>query len=86
MIVAPARNCGKTARFKIAQALALVFQRRDVLADFEAELIEEVHGRVRKDPAVVAAVTPAEWAVIDDAMAAMLAAPRQDLTAAGQAA
>lgn len=86
MIIMTARQCGKTARFRINQAAALLHQRREVLADFEAELIEEVRGRVMGDPAAVAAITAAEWRVIDDAMAAMLAAPRQDLTAAGQAA
>lgn len=70
----------------IIQAHSLLFQRGEVLADFEAELIAEVRGRVRKDPALVAAVTEAEWRVIDDAVAAMRAAPRQDLTAAGLAA
>ena len=86
MFVQTARQCGKSARFKIIQASALLQQRRDVLADFEAELIEEVRGRVMGAPAAVAAVTAAEWRVIDDAMDAMRAAPRQDLTAAGLAA
>lgn len=71
---------------KIIQASALLFQRREVLADFEAELIEEVRERVMADPAAVVAVTAAEWRVIDDAIAAMRQAPRQDLTAAGLAA
>lgn len=72
--------------FKIIQASAMLQQRREVLADFEAELIEEVRGRVMGDPAAVAAVTAAEWRVIDDAMSAMRTAPRQDFTAAGLAA
>lgn len=76
----------KSALFRVIQASALLYQRRDVLADFEAELIEEVRGRVLRDPQVVRAITAAEWAVIDDAMEAMRAAPRQDLTAAGLAA
>lgn len=71
---------------KIVQASALLFQRREVLADFEAELIEEVRARVLADPKAIAAVTAAEWRVIDDALAAMRQAPRQDLTAAGLAA
>lgn len=76
----------KTALFRVVQASALLYQRRDVLADFEAELIEEVRGRVLRDPDAVRAITAAEWAVIDDAMTAMRSAPRQDLTAAGLAA
>lgn len=82
----PSRRVGKTALFNIIQASALLFQRREVLADFEAELIEEVRERVMADPAAVVAVTAAEWRVIDDAIAAMRQAPRQDLTAAGLAA
>lgn len=86
MLIQTARQCGKSACFKIIQASSLLRQRREVLADFEAELIEEVRGRVLSDPAAVAAVTAAEWRVIDDAMDAMRSAPRQDLTAAGLAA
>ena len=76
----------QSVRVRIIRAKALMFTSRDVLADFEAELIAEVHRRVMDDPAALAAVTPAEMAVIDDALAAMLKAPRQDLTAAGLAA
>lgn len=86
MLIQTARQCGKSANFRISQASSMLHQRREVLADFEAELIEEVRGRVLSDPAAVAAVTAAEWRVIDDAMEAMLSAPRQDLTAAGLAA
>ncbi|MFC5372866.1 hypothetical protein ACFPIF_09900 [Brevundimonas faecalis] len=86
MIVHPARQCGKTARIRIIQATALLQQRREVLADFEAELIEEVRRRVMADPAAIVAVTAAEWRVIDDALDAMRSAPTQALTAAGLAA
>lgn len=85
-VVLTARQCGKSGRLKIIQASSLLYQRRDVLADFEAELIEDVRGRVLSDPAAIAAVTASEWAVIDDALTAMRTAPRQDLTAAGLAA
>lgn len=71
---------------KITQAAALLWQRREVLADFEIELIEEVRARVRAHAEAVEAVTDAEWRVIDDATAAMRSAPTQALTAAGLAA
>lgn len=80
------RGFVRKAHFRVIQASALLHQRRDVLADFEAELIEDVRSRVMSDPAAVVAVTSAEWTVIDDALAAMRSAPRQDLTAAGLAA
>lgn len=66
---------------KIIRANALMFGKGDVLADFERDLVREVHGR--RD---ITVTTEAEWQVIDDAVAAMEAAPRQDLTAAGLAA
>lgn len=72
-------------QLRVIRANALMFTRGDVLADFEAELIAEVHkGLVQSRFTRV--VTPAEMAVIDDAMAAMQAAPRQDLTDKGMAA
>lgn len=86
MIAHTARQCGKSALFRIKQASALLQERREVLADFEAEVIEEVRRRVTADPAAIVAVTPAEWRVIDDALDAMRAAPTQALTSAGLAA
>lgn len=74
------RGFVRKARIRIIWASALMVQRREVLADFEAELIAEVRARIRRDPASVAAVTPAEWQVIDDALAALFAAPDQPLS------
>lgn len=74
-----------TNSFRIIRANALMFTRSDVLADFEIELIKEVHGRLTGS-LFSRVVTPAEWSVIDDAVAAMEAAPRQDLTDSGLAA
>lgn len=72
-------------RIRIIRAHALTYSHADVLADFEIELIREVHGRIRRQGSI-RSVTPAEWQVIDDATEAMSRAPRQDLTAAGLAA
>lgn len=66
---------------RIIRANALMHSKGDVLTDFERDLVREVHRR--RDLAVT---TAAEWQVINDAIAAMDAAPRQDLTAAGLAA
>lgn len=70
-------------RLKALRANALMFYRGEVLADFERELIREVHDRV-----VVrnGAATASELQVIEDALAAMDAAGRQDLTDMGLAA
>lgn len=70
----------------IKRARSLLWVRQDVLADFEIALINEVYSRVLANPASIRAVTAGEWCVIEDATEAMLAAPRQDLTAMGQAA
>jgi hypothetical protein len=61
----------------INQARTLLISRAEVLADFEADLIGEVWSRIRRDAAALAAVTTAEWQVIEDAVSAMLAAPAQ---------
>ncbi len=68
----------------LVRAFAWLHFRADVLSDFEIDLIREVHARRRRDPS--SPVTPAELAVIEDAVAAMRSAPRQDLTSAGLAA
>lgn len=65
------------------RANALAYQRGDVLADFEITLITDVHRRVVRDGGVM---TASERQVIEEAVAAMAAAPRQDLTQAGLAA
>ena len=70
---------------RIIRAAALVHQRGEVLADFEIETIQTVRRRLG-DKGIPCVVTPAEWQVIDDAVAAMERAPRQDLTDAGLAA
>lgn len=70
---------------RIIRANALLEQRGEVLADFEIETIRTVRRRVGNQ-GLPFVVTPAEWQVIDDAVAAMERAPRQDLTDAGQAA
>lgn len=72
-------------RIRIIRAHALTYSHADVLADFEIELIREVHGRFLGQGST-RSITPAEWQVIDDATEAMSRAPRQDLTAAGLAA
>lgn len=75
----------KADRIRLIRAHLLTFSHGEVLADFEIELIREVHGRFR-DQASLRAVTSAQWQVINDALDAMSRAPRQDLTAAGLAA
>lgn len=62
---------------------ALMHTRREVLADFEADTVREAHDRVVYGRGVL---TDDERRVIEDAMAAMIHAPRQDLTDAGLAA
>lgn len=71
---------------RIIRANALLFFRGDVLADFEADLIRSAHRRLVRSGDQPGQVTSAEWAVIDDAVAAMERAPRQDLTEMGLAA
>lgn len=73
------------ARIRLIRAHALTFSRAEVLADFEVSLIREVHGRCM-DQRSIRSITPGEQQVIDEALAAMTRAPRQDLTAAGLAA
>ncbi|WEK38655.1 MAG: hypothetical protein P0Y50_08825 [Candidatus Brevundimonas colombiensis] len=67
----------------LIRANALMHTRREVLADFEAETVREAHDRVVLGRGVLSA---GEARVVGDALAAMVAAPRQDLTAAGMAA
>lgn len=67
----------------LIRANALMHSRGDVLADFEADLVREAHDRVVHGVGVLA---DAERVIVQDALDAMLAAPRQDLTAAGIAA
>lgn len=67
----------------IVTAHTLAYTRADVLADFELELVQDVYQRVQIGGGLP---TAEEMRVIEDARAAMLAAPRQDLTAAGLAA
>ena len=55
----------------------------EVLADFERELIREVHDRIVLRTGVA---TASELQVVEDALAAMDAAGRQDLTDMGMAA
>lgn len=57
----------------ITRAVVLATAARDVLSDFEAELVREVALRFRTFGRWCA-VTVAEWAVIEDAIAAMHAA------------
>lgn len=68
-------------RITLIRANALMFSKGEVLADFERDLLREVHGRPD-----LRITTPAEWHVIDAAIEAMTAAPRQDLTDKGLAA
>ncbi len=70
-------------RWLLVRANSLVFQRGEVLADFERETIAEAHRRVVREDGVM---TPAERQVVEDAVEAMIKAGRQDLTAAGLAA
>ncbi len=71
---------------RIIRANALMFNRGEVLADFERDTIQEAHRRLTRSRVELGCVTPAEWQVIDDAVEAMKRAPRQDLTDAGLAA
>lgn len=75
----------RSNRIRIIRAHALTYSHAGVLADFEIELIREVHGRCLGQGST-RSITPAEWQVIDDATEAMSRAPRQDFTAAGLAA
>lgn len=59
----------------VIRAYHFLYRQRDLLADFEAELIAEVHGRVVHRGGVA---SEAELQVIRDALAAMEAAPMQD--------
>lgn len=70
-------------RLKALRANALMFYRGEVLADFERDLIREVHDRIVLRTGVA---TVSELQVIEDALAAMDAAGRQDLTDVGLAA
>lgn len=70
-------------RLKTIRANALMFYRAEVLADFERDLIREVHDRIVLRTGVA---TVSELQVIEDALAAMDAAGRQDLTDMGLAA
>lgn len=70
-------------RLKALRANALMFYRSEVLADFERDLIREVHDRVILR---TGAASASEMQVIEDALAAMDAAGRQDLTDVGLAA
>ena len=70
-------------RLKALRANALMFYRAEVLADFERELIREVHDRIVLRTGVA---TASELQVVEDALAAMDAAGRQDLTDMGMAA
>ncbi|MEC7797463.1 MAG: hypothetical protein VX755_09090 [Pseudomonadota bacterium] len=67
----------------LIRANALMHSRREVLADFEAETVREAHDRVVYGRGVLSAE---EARVVADAVSAMIAAPRQDLTAEGIAA
>lgn len=67
----------------LIRANALLHSRAEVLADFEVDTIREAH---RRCLAGQGELSGAERRVIEDAVAAMLAAPRQDLTDAGLAA
>lgn len=67
----------------LIRANALLHTRREVLADFEADTVRDAHDRVVYGRGVL---TADERRVIDDAISAMIHAPRQDLTDAGLAA
>lgn len=67
----------------LIRANALLFSRAEVLADFEIETIRAAHDRRVLGGG---SVTEAELRVVRDALDAMLAAPRQDLTDADLAA
>lgn len=71
---------------QLVRVNALVYQRGEILADFEIEVIRDVHRRVVREKGYVSTVTDQEWLVIDGALEAMLRAPRQDLTNMGLAA
>lgn len=63
----------RARRIQLVQAGCLMDRRRDALSAFEAETVEAVRARVKADPEAVAAVTEAEWRVVEDALAAMRA-------------
>jgi hypothetical protein len=67
----------------LIRANALMHSRREVLADFEAETVREAHDRVVYGRGILSAN---EARVVAEAISAMIAAPRQDLTSAGMAA
>lgn len=70
-------------RLKLIRANALMFDRAEVLADFEREVIREAHDRVVLKGGVASAE---EMRVVEDALEAMASAGRQDLTDKGLAA
>lgn len=70
-------------RMVLIRANAFMGSRRDVLAEFERDVIREAHHRVVRRGGVATAM---EMAVVQDALAAMQAAGRQDLTDKGMAA
>ncbi len=67
----------------LVRANAHLFSRAEVLADFEIRVIREAHDRVVQRGGVI---TANERRVVEDALAAMVSAPRQDLTDKGLAA
>lgn len=73
----------KAEKLLLIRANSLMSARLEVLADFEAETVREVHDRVVYRGGVMSA---AERTVVTDALDAMMTAPRQDLTDAGLAA
>lgn len=67
----------------LIRANALAHLRAEVLADFELATVREAHDRVVFRGGVL---TEAERQVVQEAVDAMLSAPRQDLTCEGLAA
>lgn len=77
------RSKAASDRLILIRAKSLLNQRAHVLADFEVQVIDQAHQRAVRNGGVA---TTAEMAVVEDALAAMIAAGRQDLTDKGLAA
>lgn len=58
-------------RIQLVQVACLMRGGREMLTDFEIDLVEEVRARVKADPDAIQAVTAAEWQVIEDVIDAL---------------
>lgn len=61
-------------RLQLVQVGCLMGRGHHALSAFEAETVLDVRARVKADAEAIAAVTAAEWRVIEDALAAMRSA------------